>query len=507
MMAPKVVAFAAFALATALQAPARRPTSATRRRAKGGGDLPDAVSQSLEKMREVSEAWKNRGWQVRKRQGSWFPEILPQPGAPWAGAALEKYEPDAAEDGKGERDQWLASASKSATALSKPSAADASRELAVTSDFSTFLARPEIASSYARGENGEIVFQDEAALGATVAVFAVELTRELGAAARALARYVDDLEAELAAADEGAVRLRAQLSDAENDAAARAEAAAAEARTANEMREAAARSEAMASKALEDAADAERRCEATAREMAATAARETATVGDVAEAKERALALETRLVDAEAAAAKLADEAANAARQRELAEGKASAAAAERDATDGVLAAMRARVEAAERAAADAAKRATDALERAGATEAELRKSLEDALRDAPAEAAANGAVADAEAARRDLAATVAAAAPLSKMRKADLVAECLDRGLDVEGLRVPELRVQLRGARAAAAAAEAPANGVSEKDGASAPAAEAEAKQTEKKNGAAAPAAEAEAKPAPKKKARAAKK
>ena len=123
-----------------------------------------------------------------------------------------------------------------------------------------------------------------------------------------------------------------------------------------------------------------------------------------------------------------------------------------------------------------------------------------------PAEVAANGAVADAEAARRDLAATVAAAAPLSKMRKADLVAECLDRGLDVEGLRVPELRVQLRAARAAAAAAEAPANGVSEKDGASAPAAEAEAKQTEKKNGAAAPAAEAEAKRPPKK-ARSAKK
>ena len=505
-MAPKLVAFAAFALATALQAPARRPASATRRRAKGGGDLPDAVSQSLEKMREVSEAWKNRGWQVRKRQGSWFPEILPQPGAPWAGAALEKYEPESADDGKGERDQWLASASKSATALSKPSAADASRELAITSDFSNFLARPEIASSYARGENGEVVFRDEAALGATVAVFAVELTRELGAAARALARYVDDLEAELAAADEGAVRLRAQLSDAENDAAARAEAAAAEARRAADLREAAARSEATANQALEDAADAERRCEATAREMAATAARETATVGDVAEAKQRALALETRLVDAEAAAAKLADEAANAARQRELAEGKASAAAAERDATDGVLAAMRARVEAAERAAADAAKRATDALERAGATEAELRKSLEDALRDAPANVAADGAVADAEAARRDLAATVAAAAPLSKMRKADLVAECLDRGLDVEGLRVPELRVQLRAARAAAAAAEAPANGVSEKDGASAPAAEAEAKQTEKKNGAAAPAAEAEAKRPPKK-ARAAKK
>ena len=83
-MAP-TFGFAVLALATALQAPARRPTSATRRRAKGGGDLPDAVSQSLEKMREVSEAWKNRGWQVRKRQGSWFPEILPQPGAPWAG--------------------------------------------------------------------------------------------------------------------------------------------------------------------------------------------------------------------------------------------------------------------------------------------------------------------------------------------------------------------------------------------------------------------------------------
>ena len=44
------------------------------------------------------------------------------------------------------------------------------------------------------------------ALGATVAAFAVELNRELAAAARALARYVDDLEGELAAADEGAVR-------------------------------------------------------------------------------------------------------------------------------------------------------------------------------------------------------------------------------------------------------------------------------------------------------------
>ena len=39
--------------------------------------------------------------------------------------------------------------------------------------------------------------------------------QELAAAARALARYVDDLEAELAAADEGAVLLRSQLADAE----------------------------------------------------------------------------------------------------------------------------------------------------------------------------------------------------------------------------------------------------------------------------------------------------
>ena len=92
-------------------------------------------------------------------------------------------------------------------------AATAATRTTGDADVSTVEVRAQ-AARYERTDAGAIVFADEGALAATVAVFATELTRELGAAARALARYVDDLEAELAAADEGAVLLRSQLVDA-----------------------------------------------------------------------------------------------------------------------------------------------------------------------------------------------------------------------------------------------------------------------------------------------------
>ena len=106
------------------------------------------------------------------------------------------------------------------------------------------------------------------------------------------------------------------------------------------------------------------------------------------------------------------------------------------------------------------AARAREALERAEDLEKALKKQLAEAVAsiDGASDAAADFVVQDAVAAAETLAASTAPRLPqLSKMRKADLVAECVERGLDSAGLKVPELRVALRAARAAAKEARPP--------------------------------------------------
>ena len=226
-LSARALSFAKTMLRSPLSPAARRPS---RRGCPTAGAPPKTQLRMaplepfdpLGKLEALTQSWRDGGWQVRKRKGALFPEIVPQPGPQgWAADEAQQVEvrTEAATQeittAAAGRDAWLATTSNGAKALSAPDSSDGSKELAVAGDFSAFLQRPEIADRYERTAEGAIVFRDEGQLGATVAAFATELTRELGAAARALARYVDDLEAELAAADEGAVLLRSQLADAE----------------------------------------------------------------------------------------------------------------------------------------------------------------------------------------------------------------------------------------------------------------------------------------------------
>ena len=412
----------------------------------------------LGKLEALTQSWRDGGWQVRKRKGALFPEIVPQPGPQgWAADEAQQVEvrTEAATQeittAAAGRDAWLATTSNGAKALSAPDSSDGSKELAVAGDFSAFLQRPEIANRYERTTEGAIVFRDEGQLGATVAAFATELTRELGAAARALARYVDDLEAELAAADEGAVLLRSQLADAEKSVEEKVSVAEAEAARAREARELAAQAEAAKRKAEAEAAEAEEAAEAKAAALARVEGEATSNEQDVQAARAAAVELETRLVDAESRARALADEAQAVARRAAAAERQAASAAGAQEATEAVLDAMKRRAEAAEESADAAARASAEALARAEASEAQLKKQLAD-LADSVDDAAVAEVVADATAAVAEVAAKASASGKkpaLSRMRKADLILECEARGLAFEGLKVPELRVLLRGARA----------------------------------------------------------
>ena len=150
----------------------------------------------LGKLEALTQSWRDGGWQVRKRKGALFPEIVPQPGPQgWAADEAQQVEvrteaatQEITTTAAAGRDAWLATTSNGAKALSAPDSSDGSKELAVAGDFSAFLQRPEIADRYERTAEGAIVFRDEGQLGATVAAFATELTRELGAAARARSR-------------------------------------------------------------------------------------------------------------------------------------------------------------------------------------------------------------------------------------------------------------------------------------------------------------------------------
>ncbi len=77
-------------------------------------------------------------------------------------------------------------------------------------DFSSFLAVTE-PGTFTEGANGEITFASRDALASVVASFTFTKLREMAAAAKALARYVDDLESELEASDDLVVEVRAEM--------------------------------------------------------------------------------------------------------------------------------------------------------------------------------------------------------------------------------------------------------------------------------------------------------
>ena len=77
-------------------------------------------------------------------------------------------------------------------------------------DFVSFLAVKE-PGTFTEGRNGEITFASREALASVVASFTFTKLREMAAAAKALARYVDDLETELEASDDLVVEARKEM--------------------------------------------------------------------------------------------------------------------------------------------------------------------------------------------------------------------------------------------------------------------------------------------------------
>ena len=77
-------------------------------------------------------------------------------------------------------------------------------------DFMSYLVQAE-PGTFREGRNGEITFESREALAGVVASFTFAKLREMAAAAKALARYVDDLESELEASDDLVVEVRTEM--------------------------------------------------------------------------------------------------------------------------------------------------------------------------------------------------------------------------------------------------------------------------------------------------------
>ena len=175
------------------------------------GNFVDAAEQA-------KDNWINGGWTVKKRQGKVLPEI--RPNANDIGERTLKYmapagapgpnEPIVVEGEGGDDVGALAPIDVEATA-SLTTATD--REL--QGDFLSFLAEREADEVFKETDGGEIVFSSREQLAGLVSQFAYDKLKELSAAARALARYVEDLENELEAADDTAVAMRKEVLESE----------------------------------------------------------------------------------------------------------------------------------------------------------------------------------------------------------------------------------------------------------------------------------------------------
>lgn len=312
----------------------------------------------------IQQEWLNGGWQVRKRAGRWLPEIVVQP-------LLEDGErthPTAEID-------WSSSRrSEGAKALASPSMTEGDRELAVARDFGQFLARSDVSTTFERREDGSIVFVSESALSATVAMFASEVTKELGAAARALARYVDDLEAELNSADAQVVKIKAEVADAANRAREKTEAAERAMAQAESLRQKQEKIEADLQLALKRARDFEENAEAASIRFIELEG--DAMPGKLAEAMNKAAELENQLAEAQASILRQTEEAEAVAMRAENAEVLALAADRERSAVEGVAKAMEQRAIAAELSAEESRQRLEKVLVEASETEAKLSDAL-----------------------------------------------------------------------------------------------------------------------------------
>ena len=90
------------------------------------------IRDRLGKLEALTQSWRDGGWQVRKRKGALFPEIVPQPGPQgWAAdeaqeeAAANDLDPDedaGANQTNAEREEWKSAKGR------RPSLTSASRD-------------------------------------------------------------------------------------------------------------------------------------------------------------------------------------------------------------------------------------------------------------------------------------------------------------------------------------------------------------------------------------------
>lgn len=462
---------------------------------------------AIEAAEGAAERLMTSEWQLSKREGEIFPSVEKKSAA--VGVSSAPTPPTAAaaaaagirtdSDGLPDVIGLAGAAGTLARIEANASAALSTRGGAeLEAEFTSFLAAAP-PGAYRTTEQGEVVFASQAELASLVATFAYSKLQSLAAASRALARYVEDLEGELEAADDVVVRLRrecgagemrlGEVEAANAELRARADAASAELKAAS-VRSASMQARLDGAERAADAA-AQRLMDAQARPDGAAAAAESM-AAERAQAASRAVELEARLMEAEEAQA--AEAAAREKLRRQLAgleaqrEEAASARAREQERLDELRREMRG-AEAAAESKATSLRQSLDRSEQdVAALQAQLREISSARAAAAPPTPASPAAPPPTEAASgpaapsfdevaslltqeieatlqstglglatgaaTDADARLAAAArgrgvggdrpPLSRMNKASLSAECTERCLDATGT-VAELRARLR--------------------------------------------------------------
>ena len=175
------------------------------------GSLLQAAGDATKVASEAADQLVNSGWQVGKRTDA--NGAGDAPAANGRSASPPTSPPQPLRLAEAPPELGLASASGSLAQVDQQASAllaPTQGSLELQQEFCSFLT-PREGSSYTMTEKGEVVFASRDDLAALVAEFSYAKLRELAAAARALARYVDDLEDELEAADDAVVGLRRQV--------------------------------------------------------------------------------------------------------------------------------------------------------------------------------------------------------------------------------------------------------------------------------------------------------
>jgi len=447
----------------AMKAPQEAPEKVMDDLLRAGLQAGGFLSNMAGEAKKASENWVNAGWQVKKRAGQVLPEI--RPNAADIGERTNSFLADSTEGASPPVTVDVTAINPQSRASSALSTISDSQ---LQGDFVGFLAVHS--NTFVKGSKGEVIFESEQALASMVASFTFEKLRTLAAAARALARYVDDLETELEGSDDQVVEARKEMFSAQR---AQKEAErelvslkASQDSTLAELR----KSEAAASAQLEARQQAEREAEAAADRLLQMQQREAAARGRPSLGSQERMELarlEEKLMQAEAAAAE--EETRRSRLETSLAaikeeQAHAEALRKEEEAHAAELEKRAAQVEQEAQRTAEKLEnrlsRSRDEVEALQAALSTLQAVKEQQLPTAVSAAAATEPVVvlggfEAEAAKlqadlQRLAGTAADAGSknrlpaLSSMRKAQLVAECEERGIESKG-KVAELRAMLR--------------------------------------------------------------